>query len=99
MAAPDQGAVGVVSPTVCNVGGGKQAKATDAPGEQLRVAVLGMGSFGTALGYVLCHNGHSVMLLGRDQQVSVVALLWSVVCGALAPVCSSLRLRVLVRSW
>ena len=34
----------------------------------MRVAVLGSGSWGTALAIVLARNGHDVALLGRDPE-------------------------------
>ena len=34
----------------------------------MRVAVLGSGSWGTALAIVLARNGHDVLLLGRDRE-------------------------------
>ncbi|WP_163834504.1 NAD(P)H-dependent glycerol-3-phosphate dehydrogenase [Spartinivicinus ruber] len=34
------------------------------------VAVLGGGSFGTAIANILCHNGHQVTLWLRDQQLA-----------------------------
>jgi len=34
-----------------------------------KVAVLGAGSYGTAMAYVATHNGHSVCVYARDQKV------------------------------
>mmetsp|Transcript_22183 Transcript_22183/g.30969 ORF Transcript_22183/g.30969 Transcript_22183/m.30969 type:complete len:343 (-) Transcript_22183:191-1219(-) len=37
--------------------------------EKVKIAVLGAGSYGTAMAYVATHNGHSVCLFARDQKV------------------------------
>lgn len=36
--------------------------------DKLKIAVLGNGSFGTSVANLLAHNGHNVMLYGRDKE-------------------------------
>eukprot|EP00954_Amorphochlora_amoebiformis_P022957 1356960-Amorphochlora_amoeboformis.AAC.2 len=37
--------------------------------QPVKIAVLGAGSYGTAMAYVATHNGHSVMVYARNQAV------------------------------
>ena len=36
----------------------------------MKIAVLGSGSWGTALGQVLAENGHQVVLWGREDHIA-----------------------------
>ena len=36
----------------------------------MKIAVLGSGSWGTALGQVLAENGHEVVLWGREDYIA-----------------------------
>ena len=38
--------------------------------DSLRIAVLGAGSWGTALATLMARNGHQVVLWGRDEKVA-----------------------------
>ena len=40
--------------------------------ESLKIAVLGAGSWGTALAALMVRHGHAVVLWGRDAQAAVV---------------------------
>ena len=40
--------------------------------ESLKIAVLGAGSWGTALAALMARHGHAVMLWGRDAQAAEV---------------------------
>eukprot|EP00466_Bigelowiella_natans_P003029 jgi/Bigna1/70747/fgenesh1_pg.13_\ len=56
-----------------------------------KVAVLGAGSYGTAMAYVATHNGHSVCVYARDQKVvdsinkevilTIPLRVWDMVCN------------------
>ena len=37
----------------------------------MKIAVLGSGSWGTALGQVLAENGHEVVLWGREPNTAI----------------------------
>ncbi len=43
--------------------------AVDAPKTTLKIAVLGSGAFGTALGYCAARNGHEVVIVSRQKEV------------------------------
>jgi len=34
-----------------------------------KVTVFGSGSFGTAMAFVLAHNNHQVIILGRNEEI------------------------------
>jgi len=36
--------------------------------KKFKIAVIGAGSYGTALGFCFARNGHEVIMWGRDEQ-------------------------------